>query len=113
MTHFFLLKDVFDMPSSRWQMRPNYEPWYIGWANCDTEAGAILRQYYETPFFLPAHLESGKRDWVFMGTPGYGAPFHLDNVKYPSWQAQVQITFSFFQKIILEKLLRIWISNCF
>ena len=31
----------------------------------------------------------GRKDWIFMGTPGYGAPFHLDNVKYPSWQAQV------------------------
>jgi len=30
-----------------------------------------------------------RRDWIFMGTPGYGAPYHIDNVKYPSWQAQV------------------------
>ena len=78
------------MNDKRWQMQGDYKPWYIGWANCDVEAGAILRQYYETPFFLPIDSESGRRDWIFMGTPGFGAPLHLDNVKYPSWQAQVR-----------------------
>ena len=28
-------------------------------------------------------------DWFFLGTPGYGAPYHTDEVKNPSWQAQI------------------------
>ena len=71
-------------------MQGNYSPWYIGWANCDEEAGEILREFYQRPDFLPPDSESGRRDWIFMGTPGYGAPYHIDNVKYPSWQAQVK-----------------------
>jgi len=84
------LPQVFDMEASRWQMKGRYDPWYIGWANCDDEAGKILRDYYRRPDFLPDDSESGRRDWIFMGTPGFGAPYHLDNVKYPSWQAQVR-----------------------
>ena len=34
-------------------MKDGYKPWYVGWANCDEKAGDILRQHYETPFFLP------------------------------------------------------------
>ena len=82
-------KDAFNMPSDRWKMQGNYTPWYFGWANCDEDAGKILRKYFERPNFLPTDSESGKRDWIFIGTPGFGAPMHLDNVKYPSWQAQV------------------------
>ena len=63
----------------------------MGWANCDDEAAEILREYYSVPSFLPEDAESGKRDWIFIGTPGYGAPLHLDNVKFPSWQAQVKM----------------------
>lgn len=69
-------------------MKKNHEPWYVGWQNCHHEASDTLRQYYETPYFLPPDSDS-KHDWIFMGTPGYGAPFHLDSVKYPSWQAQI------------------------
>ena len=61
----------------------------MGWANCDDEAAEILKEYYSVPSFLPEDAESGRRDWIFIGTPGYGAPLHLDNVNYPSWQAQV------------------------
>ena len=72
-------------------MIDDYIPWYIGWANCDEKAGDILRQHYQIPFFIPEDSAPGKKDWIFMGTPGFGAPFHLDNVNYPSWQAQVPI----------------------
>jgi hypothetical protein len=30
-------RQVFDMADARWQMKGSYEPWYIGWANCDDE----------------------------------------------------------------------------
>ena len=83
------MTQVFDMEDSRWQMMGNYKPWYIGWANCDDEAATFLRQFYRRPEFLPDDSESGRRDWFFLGTPGFGAPYHIDNVKYPSWQAQV------------------------
>ena len=83
------LIDVFEMPEFRWQMKKNFEPWYVGWQNCDSAIGDILRSFYPTPFFLPEDSKQGSHDWIFMGTPGYGAPFHLDSVKYPSWQAQV------------------------
>lgn len=59
------------------------------WANCDSVAVEELREHYKRPWFIPVESEVGRRDWFFMGTPGFGAPFHLDEVKYPSWQAQV------------------------
>ena len=65
--------------------------WYVGWANCDPEAAEILRDYYTTPAFLPTEKGPSRWDWIFIGTPGYGAPFHIDSVKLPSWQAQVGI----------------------
>ena len=89
--NYIFFQHAFDMPDERWQMHGNYTPWYFGWANCDEEAGEFLRQFYERPNFLPENSESGKRDWIFIGTPGYGAPMHLDNVRYPSWQAQVKM----------------------
>ena len=27
-------------------------------------------------------------DWIFMGTPGYGAEMHIDDVQNPSWQGK-------------------------
>ena len=71
-------------------MQTNYTPWYFGWANCDENAARIIRKYYELPDFLPENSQSDKRDWIFMGTPGFGARLHVDhNVQYPSWQAVV------------------------
>ena len=83
------MDEVFDMPRKRADMEAGYRPWYVGWANCDKEAGERFRDLYERPFFLPRDSESGKKDWFFMGTPGWGAPFHIDQVDLPSWQAQV------------------------
>ena len=97
------------MPMMQWKMQNDYKPWYVGWANCDQKATEILRQYYQTPFFLPEDSAPGKKDWIFMGTPGFGAPFHLDNVEYPSWQAQVVLALfisSFFSKKFLESSLK-------
>ena len=77
------------MPEKRWKMKQNYEPWYFGWENCDSEASQILDKLYYWPEFLPEYSESDKPSWIFLGTPGFGAPFHLDRVINPSWQAQV------------------------
>lgn len=40
-------------------------------------AGNILRQHYQRPYFLPPSAESSKTDWIFMGSPGYGAHLHV------------------------------------
>ena len=76
------------MPESRWKMYNNYEPWYFGWSTCNEDVRKILSGLYNWPEFLPKDSESGRSEWIFIGTPGYGAPFHLDRVIYPSWQAQ-------------------------
>ena len=83
---FVDVASVFEMQQ---QLASNTTSWYVGWSNCDSEAAEVLRDYYTTPTFLP----SSKRgmDWIFIGTPGYGAPFHIDNVRLPSWQAQVMM----------------------
>ena len=56
----------------------------------DKKAVDILRSYYSHPFFIPAKI-FGRPDWIFIATPGYGAPSHIDYVKYPSWQVKVLI----------------------
>lgn len=89
-SEFSSMDEVFSMPRGRYEMKGTYTPWYIGWADCDPQARAILRDYYETPWFIPKESESGRRDWFFMGTPGFGAPFHIDNVVHASWQAQIR-----------------------
>ncbi|GAB1597742.1 uncharacterized protein LOC115211048 [Argonauta hians] len=88
-TKFKNLREVFQMDPARVNLTDTSNPWYIGWSNCDIIAGGILRQHYSKPYFLPAYSESSKTDWIFMGTPGYGAKMHVDNVGDPSWQAQV------------------------
>ncbi|XP_033102091.1 uncharacterized protein LOC117105141 [Anneissia japonica] len=84
-TNFSCLGEVFNMSEERAK-----EPWYIGWSNCDSQAANILREHYKRPYFLPHDSESSKTDWIFMGTPDYGAHLHIDSVENPSWQAQVK-----------------------
>ncbi|XP_053595295.1 uncharacterized protein LOC103574491 [Microplitis demolitor] len=89
-TGFKSLQDVFNMSEDRISLKPGSEPWYVGWSNCDENIGSILRQHYSRPYFLPTTAESEKTDWIFMGSPGYGAPMHVDDVDHPSWQAQLK-----------------------
>ncbi|XP_050395218.1 uncharacterized protein LOC126814229 [Patella vulgata] len=88
-TNFKALADVFKMTLDMAYMRDGSKPWYIGWKNCDFTIGSILRRHYSRPYFLPVLAESSKTDWIFMGSPGYGANLHIDNVGNPSWQAQI------------------------
>ena len=46
-------------------------------SNCDPEAASTLREYYTRPYFLSQDMESSRTDWIFMGTPGYGAHMHV------------------------------------
>ncbi|XP_066962042.1 bifunctional arginine demethylase and lysyl-hydroxylase JMJD6-like [Macrobrachium rosenbergii] len=87
-TEFRNLRHVFNMSEQRANMHG--DPWYIGWSNCDSSAANILRGHYERPYFLPQSAESSKTDWIFIGTPGYGAHLHIDHVGNPSWQAQIR-----------------------
>ena len=64
-------------------------PWYVGWSNCNNQASKVLRKHYKRPYFLPDEAEMSGLDWIFMGTPGYGALMHIDDVDNPSWQAQI------------------------
>ncbi|KAJ8303305.1 hypothetical protein KUTeg_019701 [Tegillarca granosa] len=66
-TNFNNLGEVFQMSDDRAKMKDGSEPWYIGWSNCEFEAANILRKHYQKPYFLP----------------------RVDNVKDPSWQAQI------------------------
>ncbi|RUS88318.1 hypothetical protein EGW08_003889, partial [Elysia chlorotica] len=89
-TEFRELSEVFEMDENRVLQKEGYPPWYIGWSNCDTAVSASLRRHYGRPYFLPAGSESSKTDWIFMGSPGYGAHMHVDSVGLPSWQAQIK-----------------------
>ncbi|XP_072384835.1 bifunctional arginine demethylase and lysyl-hydroxylase JMJD6 [Diabrotica undecimpunctata] len=88
-TEFKSLSEVFKMSDSRANMVPGEKPWYVGWNNCNDNAGKILREYYSKPYFLGNHSENIAMSWIFMGGSGYGAQMHIDNVHYPSWQAQL------------------------
>ncbi|XP_022091989.1 bifunctional arginine demethylase and lysyl-hydroxylase psr-1-like [Acanthaster planci] len=89
-TNFDSLKEVLEMAPERANLSDGSAPWYIGWSNCDSTAANTLRQHYHRPYFLPPESESSKTDWIFMGSPGYGAHMHIDDVELPSWQAQVK-----------------------
>ncbi|KAI4483605.1 PREDICTED: uncharacterized protein LOC106790905 [Polistes canadensis] len=89
-TEFRSLQDVFNMSTSRSLLQAGTKPWYVGWSNCDGRIGTVLRQHYQRPYFLPLTAESEKTDWIFMGSHGYGAPMHVDDVEHPSWQAQIR-----------------------
>ncbi|XP_052231804.1 uncharacterized protein LOC127845126 isoform X2 [Dreissena polymorpha] len=88
-SNFTRLEEVLEMSDDRAHMRDGSTPWYIGWSNCDFKTANLLRQHYQRPYFLPRLSESSKTDWMFMGSPGYGAHLHIDNVEKPSWQAQI------------------------
>ncbi|KAI8520478.1 hypothetical protein Bbelb_002320 [Branchiostoma belcheri] len=92
-TNFETLGEVFNMSKERANLEDGSEPWYIGWSNCDAEVANDLRRHYERPYFLPTQSESSRTDWIFMGSPGYGAHLHIDHVDgRTSWQAQVKGT---------------------
>lgn len=89
-TEFKNLSEVFTMEIDRALMQGESHPWYVGWSNCDPLVANILRKYYSRPYFLPENSEGSTLDWIFIGTPGYGANMHIDHVLYPSWQAQIK-----------------------
>ncbi|KAK6634576.1 hypothetical protein RUM43_011977 [Polyplax serrata] len=89
-TEFKHLSEVFNMSRERAFLSAGTDPWYVGWSNCDDEINQILRRHYKKPYFLPETAETKRLDWIFMGSTGFGAPMHVDNVEHPSWQAQLR-----------------------
>ncbi|XP_050314722.1 uncharacterized protein LOC126749118 [Anthonomus grandis grandis] len=89
-TEFESLQEVFNMSKDRAMLKPGEKPWYIGWNNCNDEAGRYLKKFYDKPYFFSGMVENIALSWIFMGGPGHGAHMHVDNVRYPSWQAQLK-----------------------
>lgn len=89
---FKSLFDAFRMDDRRAAYMEGTEPWYFGWSNCNSEIVKIFREHYGRPYFLPPTSENHAGDWIFMGWPGFGAHMHVDNVRLPSWQAQLKGT---------------------
>lgn len=89
-TEFKSLQEALNIPAERVNYEVGTKPWYFGWSNCDYEVAQELRKHYARPYFLPDNSENNAVDWIFMGGPSLGAHMHVDNVRLPSWQAQIK-----------------------
>lgn len=89
-TNFKNLFEALRMPIERVKYQKGTEPWYFGWSSCNEQIAMKLREHYDRPYFLPRNSELNAIDWIFMGGRGLGAHMHLDNVRLPSWQAQLK-----------------------
>lgn len=89
-TEFKTLQEALSIPNERVNYEHGTRPWYFGWSNCNHEVAQQLRKHYGRPHFLPETSENAATDWIFMGGPGLGAHMHVDNVRLPSWQAQIK-----------------------
>ncbi|XP_017119184.1 uncharacterized protein LOC108140726 [Drosophila elegans] len=88
-TGFLDIYDALDMTKDRVDLKLGEQPWYFGWSNCHAETAEEFRRHYGRPYFLPESSENNAVDWFFIGTSGLGAQMHIDNVRLPSWQAQL------------------------
>ncbi|XP_025195714.1 uncharacterized protein LOC112594912 [Melanaphis sacchari] len=88
-TEFKTLEEALNMDDERAKMTPGYTPWYIGWSNCERKSINRLKEHITLPNFLPKLSDRKQTLWIFMGTPGHGAPMHIDKVAFPSWQTQI------------------------
>ena len=77
---------LFLMSEERVAMRGR--PWYVGWRVCHDKVAEQVKRLYEKPGFLGPDIELDE-PWIHIGTPGLGAKYHLDNVGFSSWQAQI------------------------
>ncbi|XP_060648406.1 uncharacterized protein LOC132786042 [Drosophila nasuta] len=88
-TGFQDIYEALEMSPARIDSVMGEAPWYFGWSNCHAETTDQFRKHYSKPYFLPEDSENNVVDWIFMGTAGMGAQMHIDNVRLPSWQAQL------------------------
>lgn len=89
-TEFKSLLEALSIPEDRVNYESGTKPWYFGWSNCNPEVAELLREHYARPYFLPETSENRATDWIFIGGAGLGAHLHVDNVRLPSWQAQIK-----------------------
>jgi histone arginine demethylase JMJD6 len=82
------LRSVFKMLGPTGALK-SAKPWYVGWSVCHDKVATKLAKLYKTPSFINLESIDMKMPWIFLGTPGPGAHFHIDNVDLPSWQAQL------------------------
>jgi len=82
------LRSVFRLSDSRVALESG-QSWYVGWAVCHDVVAQELQKLYHRPTFIHPESTPPKKPWIFIGTPGPGAHFHVDNVDLPSWQAQL------------------------
>lgn len=82
------LRAVFKLPDERVRMKSG-EPWYVGWSVCHENVAEEIFKLFERPVFLSPESTPPKKPWIFIGTPGPGAHFHVDNVDMSSWQVQL------------------------
>lgn len=83
------LRSVFKLPQERVKMQSG-GPWYVGWSVCHEEVAEEMYKLIERPTFLHPESTPPKKPWIFIGTPGPGAHFHVDNVDLSSWQVQLR-----------------------
>ena len=83
--HLNSLRAVFRMPVED----VTSSLWYVGWVVCQDPVDSLLQDLYQRPSFLHPDSTPPKKPWIFIGTPGPGAHFHIDNVDQSSWQAQI------------------------
>ncbi|XP_015516883.2 uncharacterized protein [Neodiprion pinetum] len=87
-SNFASLKEVFAMSDRRALNLPGEQPWYVGWKNCHPQVLEIMKEFYQTPHFLPQDAEVPHTNYVFLGYE-QGAVMHLDYIPRLMWQGQV------------------------
>lgn len=69
------LQQVLQMDRKRAQNEGS-RPWYVGWKNCHPQVLEHMRQFYQTPSFLPDDAEVPPTNYVFLGYE-QGAHMHV------------------------------------
>ena len=82
------LKSVFRKLGTTGSLKPS-KPWYVGWSVCHPYALQKLKKLFSLPAFINPESTNKERTWIFLGTPGPGAHFHMDSVDLASWTAQI------------------------
>ncbi|XP_012268100.2 uncharacterized protein LOC105693032 [Athalia rosae] len=82
------LKEVLSMTDRRALNLAGEKSWYVGWKNCHPQVLDVMREFYQTPHFLPEDAESPYTNYVFLGYE-QGAVMHLDYISRLMWQGQI------------------------
>lgn len=75
-SNFASLKEVFSMSNRRALNLHGEQSWYVGWKNCHPQVLEIMKEFYQTPSFLPDDVETPHTNYVFLGYE-QGAVMHV------------------------------------